>query len=86
MTTKHFSTRENELRAQLRAGELTNESLEAAQALAQQTHKLEHLSLYAQIKRTLADTEPSREELTDKVAAIEAKLAEYEKTEKQNDS
>ena len=81
MTKKHFSTRENELRSQLRTGELTNKSLEAAQALAQQTHKLEHLSLYAQIKRTLADTEPSHEELTDKVAALEAKLAEYEKTE-----
>jgi len=81
MTKKHFSTRENELRAQLRAGELTGESMQDAQVLAQETHKLEHLSLYAQIKRTLADTEPSREELTDKVTALEAKLAEYEKTE-----
>ncbi|MFL7944511.1 hypothetical protein ACKA0G_29080 [Priestia megaterium] len=86
MTKKHFSTRENELRAQLRVGELTSDSLEDAQALVQETHKLEHLSLYAQIKRTLADTDPSREELTDKVAALEAKLAEYEKTEEQTDS
>jgi hypothetical protein len=52
---KHFTIRERELREKIIKESCSLEDLRAAEELALETHKVEHLSIYSQVKRLVTE-------------------------------